>query len=498
MIDHLPILIIIIPMMLAFLILLFKKYGLILAILSISFSLSSLFILIPIVFKNAQVVYNLGNWEGPHGISLVIDGLSLFFSLAVLVIGLLALIYTAGDKQYNHTYYFLFLLLISSMIGTIFTADIFNMYILYDIVTISTYLLIAYHQQGIAIRASFNYLLMSAVGLSLFLLAVGSLYAMSGTLQISLIAEQVPEIFLRNPRIIIISLALIITAMGIKMSMVPLHSWLPDAHSLAPSPVSALLSGVVVKVGVYCLIRLSANLFSLTSYLLSLDAHHILMLFGVITLVFGAIMALTQDDLKRMLAYSTINQIGLILIGFSINSSTGMEGALFHVLNHALLKSGLFFCAGIIIVQSGTRKIEALAGYAERNSLVSFSFILFALGIIGIPPMNGFISKFLICLAAVEAEYPLIAVIVVTTSLITAAYYFRVIQIFYSQPMLIGADLSITNSKSKEDISMPIGIFQILPIYVLVVISFLLGILPNLGIYLAKPAIKILLSGNLP
>ncbi len=493
MLNHLPILIIVLPLAVAFLILLFKKYTIVLTIISIAFSSISLLIFTPSILEGQTIIYHLGGWPGPLGISLVIDGLSYFFAFTVLMVGIMVILYSIPEKKHTHTYYFLLLLLLSSMVGTIFTTDIFNMYILYELVTIATYLLIAYYQQGVALKASFNYLLMSAVGLSLFLLGVGSLYAMTGTLQISNISEQLPSIFAHNPQIIMMSLVLFITSMGIKMAMVPLHGWLPDAHSLAPSPVSAILSGVVVKVGIYCLIRLIFGLYSGEKYLILTSSHHILMIFGAITLLFGAMMALVQIDLKRMLAYSTIVQIGLILIGLSINSKIGFEGAFFHILNHAILKSALFFCAGIIIFQTGSRKIQELTGFGKKNPLVAFCFVILSLGIIGIPPTNGFVSKFLICLAAVEAGYSILAVIAIVSSIITAAYFFRVIQIFYSEPVQV--DEKLANTKVTENTLFRENPFRLWPIGILTVLSLVLGIIPSLGISLFKPAIKILLSG---
>jgi len=491
LLNHLPILIIIFPLSIAFIILLFKKYIIALSTFSILFSLASLLKFAPSVYKGQIISYHLGGWPAPLGISLLIDSLSFFFALTVLLIGMMVIIYSIPDKKYNHNYYFLLLILLSSMVGTIFTADIFNMYILYDLVAIATYLLIAYYQHGVALKASFNYLLMSAVGLSLFLLGVGSLYAMSGTLHIASISEQLPEIFAHNPQIIIMSLVLVITSMGIKMAMVPLHGWLPDAHSLAPSPVSAILSGVVVKVGLYCLIRLIFGLFSTEKILVNIASHYILMVFGAITLLFGAMMALTQTDLKRMLAYSTINQIGLILIGLGFNIYSGFEGALFHVLNHALLKSALFFCAGIIIIKTGSKKIKELAGFGKKNPVVAFCFVILSLGIIGIPPMNGFVSKFLICLAAIEAGYSILALVIIFASLITAAYYFRVIQIFYSEP--IQPNSNLPNIDVAENSLFWDKYFRLWPIYILTGFSLMLGILPSLGLSLIRPAVKILL-----
>ena len=496
MISHLPIIIIIFPLAIAFMILLFRKYSPFLSIVGLLVSFLSLVRFLPFMLKGEEILYHLGGWQGPLGISLSIDGLSFFFSFTVLLVGIMVILYSIPEKKYNHNYYFLLLVLLSSMIGTIFTADIFNMYILFELVSIVTCLLVAYYQQGIALRASFNYLLISTVALSLFLLGVGSLYSMAGSLYIPNIFAQMPIIFTYKPGIVLTSLSLFITSMGIKMAMVPVHGWLPDAHSLAPSSVSAILSGVVVKVGVYCMIRLLYGLFNIENFHFFKSSLQLLMILGAITIVFGAMMALAQYDLKRMLAYSTIVQIGVILIGIGLHNNTGLEGALFHVINHALLKSGLFFCAGIVISQTGKRRIIDMAGYAERNPLLVFCFTILSLGIIGIPPMNGFISKFMICLSAVETGYSIFALIIIFGSLLTAAYFFRVIQVFYSKP--IQQDTRLENSKHNKDTVLNSGFFRVFAICFLASLSLLLGIIPSLGILIIRPAIGILVPVVLP
>jgi multicomponent Na+:H+ antiporter subunit D len=425
----------------------------------------------------------------------MIDGLSFFFSLIVLGLGLLVIIYSIPERHYGRTYYFLLLISLSSMIGISFTADIFNMYVFYELLSLVVYLLIAYNEKGRALKASFNYLIMGGVGLSFFLLGIGFLYAMTGTLDISHIAERLPAAFDSSVKMVIMSFVLIATGIGIKIAMFPLHGWLPDAHSMAPSPVSALLSGITVEIGIYCLIRVIYNVFSTEAFSIIINSGHtILIVLGVVTLLFGAGMALVQTDLKRLLAYSTINQIGIILIGLGIGTELGLTGALFHVLNHAIMKSALFFCAGIMITEAGTRDVQGFSGFGRQQPSIVFAFIIASLGMIGIPPTNGFVSKWLICLAAVEAGYTVLAVIILIASAITAAYYFRVIQIFFSNP----PKQSSTLICKEEQMIHGGNFFRIWTIYLLVAGCLLLGIVPVLGISMVKPAVSILLSHVIP
>lgn len=490
---HIPILIIILPLLAAFLVLLTRKYKIVLATVSIITSIVFTLTLSSRVLSNDKITYHLGGWRGPLGISLVVDGLSFFFSLIVLGLGLLVIIYSIPERRYGRTYYFLLLISLSSMIGVIYTADIFNMYVFYELLSLAVYLLIAYPKTGVTLRASFNYLIMGGVGLSFFLLGVGFLYAMTGTLDIFHIAERLPAAFNSSTQMVLMSFVLITTGMGIKIAVFPLHGWLPDAHSMAPSPVSALLSGVTVKIGIYCLIRVVYTAFSAEMFFL-INSHNILMVLGVVSLLFGASMALVQKDLKRLLAYSTINQLGIVLIGLGIGTELGLTGALFHALNHAMMKSTLFFCAGIMIAETGTREVQGLNGFGRQQPAITFAFIIASLGMIGIPPINGFASKWLICLAAVEAGYVVLVAIILMASAIAAAYYFRVIQVLFSGPL-------------KQD-PMPAheggqvihggNLFRSWPIYILAAGCLLLGLLPALGISLVKPAVSFLLSHAVP
>jgi len=489
-----PILIIISPLLAAFLMLLIRKYKIILATTSIITSIVFILTLSSQILSGDKVIYHLGGWRGPLGISLVVDGLSFFFSLIALGLGLLVIIYSIPERRYGRTYYFLLLISLSSMIGVIYTADIFNMYVFYELLSLAVYLLIAYPKTGVTLRASFNYLIMGGVGLSFFLLGIGFLYAMTGTLNIFHIAERLPVAFNSSTRMLLMSFVLIATGMGIKIAVFPLHGWLPDAHSMAPSPVSALLSGVTVKIGIYCLIRMIYSVFSTETFSILISSHTILIVLGVVTLLFGTSMALIQTDLKRLLAYSTINQIGIILIGLGIGTELGLTGALFHVLNHAIMKGNLFFCAGIMIAETGTRDVQGLSGFSRQQPAIVFAFIIASLGMIGIPPINGFASKWLICLAAVEAGYAVLAVIILMASAITAAYYFRVIQVLFSGPP---RQSSVLIYKGEQMIHGG-NFFRTWTIYILVAGCLLLGLVPALGISMVKPAVSLLLSHVIP
>jgi len=205
-------------------------------------------------------------------------------------------------------------------------------------------------------------------------------------------------------------------------------------------------------------------------------------------------MALAQKDLKRLLAYSTINQLGIVLIGLGIGTELGLTGALFHVLNHTIMKSTLFFCAGIMIAETGTRDVQGLNGFSRQQPAITFSFVIASLGMIGIPPINGFVSKWMVCLAAVEAGYVVIVVIILIASAIAAAYYFRVIQVLFSSSLK-------PNSMPAHEGGQVIrrgNFFRAWPIYILAAGCLLLGLVPALGVSLVKPAVSLLLFHVVP
>jgi multicomponent Na+:H+ antiporter subunit D len=462
---HYPILIIISPLIFGILGLLTKKY---LALGGVGISLS---LTLSLILTGKTITYSLGGWPPPLGITLVTDGLALFFSLIVTFVELLVMIYSL--PSYNRTYYFLLALSTTAMLGVIFTGDIFNLYVFYELLSLAVYLLIAYPKTGEALKAGLNYLFISSIGLSFFLLSVGILYGIGGTLSILHLKEEITGLYQGNPQMVILAFSLMTIAFGIKAAAFPLHTWLPDAHSLAPTPVSALLSGVVIKISIYAFIRIYS--------VFDLRIGPIVMYMGIVTLIFGAAMALVQGDIKRLLSYSSIAQIGVILIGLGIGGYFGMRAALYHLLNHVLMKGCLFLSAGMIISHTGSREIESFKGLSKRPALV-IPFVIASLSIVGIPLSNGFITKYYTVLAAVEADRSGAAVAVLISTIVAVVYYLRVIQMFFAK-----SSYSYNNKQS---------LLESVPTYLLAFLCLLLGWVPSLGLYLVEMAINSLGIGT--
>jgi len=399
-----------------------------LAIVSLGLSFGLALTLAPQVLSGQSVIYTLGSWDQIIGISLLADHLSIFMVLLGNLLGFLVLIYSLAEGKYNPKFYALLLIMMSGISGAFLSRDIFNLFVFMEVLSISSYILVAHYGHKGSLLAGMNYLLVSSVGLLFFLFGIGILYRYIGTLNMIDMGEKIPLFYSESPRAVILTLALFIVGFGVKCAMVPLHTWLADAHSIAPSPVSALLSGIVIKVGIYALFR-TIQIFGLSPIIGSV--YTLLLYTGAVTAVFGAMMALVQSDLKRLLAYSSINQIGYILIGIGLGTEGGATGALFHTANHAVAKSCLFLCAGVVIERTGRRKISDLGMVARQMPGVTAIFILASLSLMGIPPAGGFFSKLIIGLSSAKSGHPLIALIVFSTSIITGAYFLRCIGFFF-------------------------------------------------------------------
>ncbi|NQT29375.1 MAG: hypothetical protein HQ596_02265 [Candidatus Saganbacteria bacterium] len=485
--THALILIIVIPLLGAFLTHLTKYTKLrrgaeIVSVASIVFALVLLLPMAKTILAGKTIQYNLGGWPPPIGITLTMDGLSFFFSLMVLGIGLLIIIYSLGIYVYARRFYSLLLIALSGMLGIILARDIFNMYVFFEILAVASYVLVTYKHKPRAIKASFKYLIMTESAWVLFLLSIAFLYGLTGTLNMDGIASQIPYLYHTNPLVICVIFSMMLIAFGIKCGMFPLYTWIPEAHSQAPTPVSSLLSGLILAIGLYAILRIFYLFFGTT--LLLHGASELIIYIGVITLIVGASLALVQDELKKLLAYSSISQIGFILVGVGLGTSLGLKGAIFHIFNHAFIKTALFFSAGIIISQTGFWKISKMKGIWRRMPSVTFAFCLLALAVIGIPPFNGFVSKLFILEATLLSKHPVVLFFLCVGILLTAAYYFRIIQTFFSTEEF----------QSKPDfVPQPVGPFEHLSTYVFAFLCLVIGIFPSLITNLIQPAIGVLL-----
>ncbi|MFC1551506.1 complex I subunit 5 family protein [Candidatus Latescibacterota bacterium] len=384
------------------------------------------------------VVYALGGWNPPFGINLYSDSMTVFFHLIVAIISFLVVLYSLEYmRRYTGVvkYYCLLMLMIAGMNGVIASGDLFNIFVFLEIASISSYALVAFGIESEELEASFKYLVLGGIASSFILFGIALTYSITGTLNLAHIG-QVFEGGVSGSMVKLIS-ALFIMGFGLKTALMPFHAWLPDAHPSAPAPISAMLSGLLIKaLGVYCLIRIFFNVFGFGQ-----SFSTIFITLGMLSMIGGALLAAGQDDFKRLLAYSSISQMGYIIFAVGIGTPLAIIGGLLHLLNHAFFKSLLFLCSGAVNYATGTRDLNKLGGLWTKMPVTSATCAIGSLSISGIPPLGGFFSKLIIVIATVQAYDTLgsaaywLAGVTVLVSFVTLLYFVKLLKMAFFGPL---------------------------------------------------------------
>ncbi|HHV57749.1 MAG TPA: monovalent cation/H+ antiporter subunit D family protein [Firmicutes bacterium] len=384
------------------------------------------------VLHSGIVTYHLGGWPPPVGIEITADKLAVFFGGTVFLVALPAAFGAAVDlpaavpERALPSFWTLYLLLVFSLLGLAEAGDLFNTYVFLEISSLAACALVASVHRPANLEAAFKYLLLSTVGSGCVLMAIALLYMVTGQLNLGFLARELPYQAPLYPKIVAAAGTFLLAGLGVKAALFPLHTWLPDAHASAPAPASALLSGLVVKAYVVVLVRVVWGTLGQV-FLTLLPFKTLLLVLATASIFFGSILAMAQVDLKRMLAYSTVAQMGYIFLGLAAGNVTAFTGAILHIFNHALLKGTLFLAAGTIIRRTGERHLPNLIGSGHTCPTALSAFSIAALGMVGIPATCGFTSKWLLTVGALQAGSPLLAWVVLLSSLLNAAYYLPVI-----------------------------------------------------------------------
>jgi multicomponent Na+:H+ antiporter subunit D len=416
---------IIIPLLAAFLISLIagKKdnWAVILSVIAVS-ALLILSLFSFISMKEETITYSMSAWSVPYGIVLVQDALTSFILVMVSIISFTSLIFSIQYIRHlsmDWKYYALFMLLVTGMNGVIITGDFFNLYVFMEIALFSAFALVAYGSKAEEFEAAFKYAVMGSVSSFLILAGIAVTYSATSTLTMAKVAEVLPVV---DQKVIFWIGALFIAGFGLKAAAMPFHAWLPDAHSSAPAPISSMLSGVLIKaLGIYVMLRIFYNVFNAPEIFMK-----IFLVLGTISIIVGVFLAIGQWDMKRLLAYHSISQIGYILLGMGIATPLGILGAVFHLFNHAIFKSLLFYNAGSVEMALGTRDLRKMGNLMKLLPTTSQTSLIASLSISGIPPFNGFFSKLIIIIAALQAGLPWYAVFAIIGSLLTLASFMKV------------------------------------------------------------------------
>lgn len=464
-----PVLLIVVPLGLAFAIPLFgfisKRIVKYIPVLGMIFNLVASITLIPRVLKGGPLVVSLGGQPPPFCINLMVGSLGLFFSVLIAIVGLMVSIYAVNYIREGNTqnYHILYLLLLVGATGIALTGDIFNLFVFFEILCISSYALVAYRGDKKGIESGIKYLVQGTVGSSLILIGIALLYGNFGTLNMAQIAQNIHSI---SSIPLFLPLVFLITGFGVEAAIFPLNAWLPDAYSSAPSSISAVLSGIAGKMGIYAIVRVIFTIFGASSILL------FILFMGLITLLIGELAAFRQNNIKRMIAYSSVGQVGLIIFAFGLATSWGVQGALFQIVSHTLAKVLLFLAVGYMIYRAGSMDIPSLAGMGKRMPLTSLGFTVGAFSIIGFPPFIGFPSKFMIVKAALSTKELLFTILiglVLLGTIIEVAYFLRVVQTIYFK------ESGEENTQRKEA---PVA--ALIPIFILMILIVVIGVYPKL------------------
>ncbi len=437
--EHLPVLVVVLPLLAAVLIPVVGRAGRSLAWATAVAACAASFVLtlslLGRVLSVGEIHYWLGGWQPPWGIEYVVDYLNGFVLVVVSFIALVVSVYARKSveadipEKRTNFFYCVYMLLVMGLLGIVITGDVFNLYVFIEISSLSGYALIATGRSREALTASFNYLVLGTVAATFILLGIGHLYMVTGSLNMADLAQRLPALY--GSKVVLTAFTFLTVGLSIKVALFPLHIWMPNAYANAPSSVSAMLAATGTKVGAYALLRTMFTVFNVRFDMEVVPFTKILLVVSAVAIVAGSVLAIAQTDIRRMLAYSSVGQIGYILIGAAVAKQTAMAGSLLHILNHALMKGALFMTAGIILYSTGKENIEDLKGLGRRMPFTMAAFTVAALSMIGVPLTVGFVSKWYLSVGAMEAGMWYVVPVILLSSLLTAVYFWRVIERIY-------------------------------------------------------------------
>jgi len=444
-------------------------------------------------------VYKVGGWEPinkiPIGIYIVMDGFNAIVVCIINLVGFLSAFYSISYiKRYTAENYFyaLFCLMIAGMNGVVISGDLFNIFVFLEISVISAYALVAFGVEKNELEASFRYQVLGGIASFLILFGIGFIYWKTKTLNIADIKEAFSTGYDRTYYLFV--QILILSGFGLKAAIIPFHAWLPDAHSSAPSPISAMLSGVLIKaVGIYVIIRLFFNMFAISEGMAILITT-----LGTLSMVIGVFLAIGQWDIKRLLAYHSISQMGYVVLSVGIGmilisrgvrnevAALAITGGIFHLINHAAFKGLLFLNAGAIEYTIGSRNLQEMGGLAKQMPATAATSFIASMSISGIPPFNGFFSKLIIIIAAIMAKFYLLALLAVIVSIITLASFLK----FQRYAFFNKTDNK--NERKIKEVPFPMVFSMVIMSIFCILLSIL--VFPQIREAVLSPAIDILMD----
>lgn len=384
--------------------------------------------------------YQLGGWRPPWGIAYHIDAANALVLVIVAMVGALVLPFARASverelKEYRvFLTYAMILLLMTGLLGITITGDAFNVFVFMEIAALSSYALISMGSDRRALTASLSYLIMGTIGGTFVLIGIGLLYMKTGTLNMAdLSVRLTPEIL--ASRSTMVACAFFMVGISIKLAMFPMHFWLPNAYAFAPSVVTALLAGTATKVAVYAMLRFVFGVFGADFLFDNIPFDSLLLVLGSFAMISMSAVAMFQSNIKRLFAYSSVAQLGYILVGvgLAMRTDTGLSAGLIHLFNHALVKTALFMALGAVFFCYGTTHIKALCGLGKRMPITAAALVVGGLSLIGVPLTTGFVSKWYLIKAAFEADHVILVMVIVFSSMLAVSYVWKLVEVMYFQ-----------------------------------------------------------------
>jgi multicomponent Na+:H+ antiporter subunit D len=436
------------------------------------------------VMDGSVISYELGGWEPPWGIEYRIDIVNAFVALIVAGMAAVTLPYALLSveqeipKDRISLFYATLLLCLDGLLGIAMTGDVFNLFVFLEISSLSSYTLISMGRQRKALTASYQYLIMGTIGATFLLIGIGLIYSETGSLNMVDLNNRLPAVF--EHRTVHTAFAFIVVGVGLKLAMFPLHLWLPNAYTYAPSAVTVFLAATATKVAVYVMLRMVFNVFS-TGFAYVTPTDDMFLLLGVFGVVFASISAIGQKDAKRLLAYSSVAQIGYILLGIGFASALGLTAAVVHIFNHALMKAALFMAVGALVYRIGSSHITQIRGLGRQMPWTFGALVIAGLSLIGVPGTAGFISKWYLVLAAIEQQAWVIAIVILAGSLLAVIYIWKLVEALFFQP-------AIDDAESVREAPLSL----LVPTWILVLANIYFGLNTELTVNAATIAVQVL------
>lgn len=430
--------------------------------------------------------YWFGGYEPPYGIEYVVDGLSLTLLIIISSVYLLVIIYSKKslEKEIEEKrialFYCLLNLFFTGILGIVITGDIFNLYVFVEIASLSSYTLIAMGNKRQSLMASYNYLILGTIGATFFLIGVGYLFMATGSLNMADIKLRLVPLY--HSKMVRTAFAFLTLGLSLKLALFPLHIWLPNAYTYAPSPVGALLAATGTKVSAYALIRILYSVFTIEFDINVIPFNKVFVFISLVAILAGSFLALSQKNLKKMLAYSSVGQIGYITLGLAMGNEIALQGSILHIFNHSLMKGCLFFIAGGLLYKRGIENISDMKGIAKEMPFTMALFVIAGLSLVGVPLTVGFLSKWYLLLGAFSLNNFLVISVIVISSTLSLIYIWRIIEIAYFK------EKDLPQSVSEMPLSM------LIPTGILALLCLFFGVITDLPLALSRDAVKILIG----